>query len=82
MVADAPGEIETLASNLLIPKATPLKKKGAIMIDFIIAAALYLVLMFVVFSCLSFVTIGIMYALAGFAKRCMHGFRSPDLVLK
>jgi hypothetical protein len=78
----ASGEIETLASNLLNPRATPIEKEGAIMTDFIIAAALYLVLMFVVFFCLSFVTIGITYALAGFVKRCVHGFRPPDLVLK
>lgn len=52
------------------------------MIDFIIAAVMYLALMFVVFFSLSFVTIGITYAVTGFVRRCMHWFRSPGLVLK
>jgi len=52
------------------------------MIDFIIAAVLYLALMFVVFFSLSFVTIGIAFALAGFLKRCLNWFRSPSLALK
>ena len=52
------------------------------MIDFIIAAVLYLALMFILFFCLSFVTIGITYAAAAFVKRCMNRFRSPGLVLK
>lgn len=52
------------------------------MIDFIIAAALYLALMFVLFFCLSFVTIGITYATAAFVRRCVNRFRSPDLALK
>ncbi|WP_161807231.1 hypothetical protein [Desulfatitalea tepidiphila] len=52
------------------------------MIDFIIAAVLYLALMFVLFFCLSFVTIGITYAATSFVRRCLGRFRSPDLVLK
>ena len=52
------------------------------MIDFIIAAVLYLALMFILFFCLSFITIGITYAAAAFLKRCMHRFRSPSLALK
>jgi len=52
------------------------------MIDFIIAAVLYLALMFVLFFCLSFVTIGITYAATSFVRHCLSRFRSPDLVLK
>jgi hypothetical protein len=52
------------------------------MIDFIIAAILYLMLMFVVFFCISFFTIGITYAFASFVRRCLLWGRSPDLLLK
>ncbi len=52
------------------------------MMDFIIAAVLYLALMFILFFCLSFVTIGITYAVAAFVRRCMNRFRPPSLVLK
>lgn len=52
------------------------------MIDFIVAAALYLGLMFLVFFCLSFITIGITYAVADGVKRCVHWFRPPDVALK
>ncbi len=52
------------------------------MIDFIIAGALYLMLMFALFFSLSFVTIGVFYAAAVCIKRCMHWFRPPGLVLK
>lgn len=51
------------------------------MFDFIIAAILYLGVMFTVFFCVSFATIGISYALAAFVRRCLHGFQSPDLSL-
>jgi hypothetical protein len=51
------------------------------MIDFIVAAILYLGVMFTVFFCVSFVTIGIAYAAAAFFRRCLHGFRSPGLSL-
>ncbi len=51
------------------------------MIDFIIAAVLYLGLMFVVFFSLSFLTIGITYAFATFVRRFIGGGRSGDLVL-
>ncbi|MDA8139257.1 MAG: hypothetical protein M0036_11455 [Desulfobacteraceae bacterium] len=52
------------------------------MIDFIIAAILYLSLMFVIFFCLSFVTIGITYAFASFVRRFIVWGRSPGLALK
>lgn len=52
------------------------------MLDFIIAGAIYIILMFVLFFCLSFFTIGIAYAVAAFIRRCMQWFRSPDLALK
>ncbi|MBI5062427.1 MAG: hypothetical protein HZB87_02885 [Desulfatitalea sp.] len=51
------------------------------MIDFIIAAVLYIGVMFVVFFSLSFVTIGISYAAAAFIRRCFHVLRSPHLSL-
>jgi hypothetical protein len=49
------------------------------MLDFIIAGALYIILMFILFFCISFVTIGIAYAVALFMRRYLSGFRSPDL---
>lgn len=49
------------------------------MIDFTIAAILYIGVMFVVFFSVSFVTIGISYAVAAFIRRCFHGMRSPGL---
>ena len=52
------------------------------MIDFIIAGILYLGVMFVVFFCLSFITIGITYATAAFARRCFGRLQHPDLALK
>lgn len=52
------------------------------MIDFIVAALLYLALMFALFFCLSFFTIGITYAFAAFIRRFMNWNRSPDFVLK
>ncbi|MBT8338393.1 MAG: hypothetical protein HKP58_14530 [Desulfatitalea sp.] len=52
------------------------------MIDVIIAAALYIMLMFVVFFCLSFVTIGLTYAFATLVRCCFHRFRQPEFVLK
>lgn len=52
------------------------------MIDFIIAGMVYLLVMFVVFFCLAFVTIGINYAVAMFARRCLNWLRQPDLALK
>ncbi|MBI5896435.1 MAG: hypothetical protein HZB24_10700 [Desulfobacterales bacterium] len=51
------------------------------MIDFIIAAILYIGVMFVVFFSVSFVTIGISYAVAAFIRRCVHGLRAPRLSL-
>jgi hypothetical protein len=49
------------------------------MLDFIIAGALYITLLFILLFCISFVTIGIAYAIAIFMRRCPSGFRSPDL---
>ena len=51
------------------------------MIDFIVAAILYLGVMFVVFFLVSFVTIGISYAAAAFIRRCFQGHRAPGLSL-
>ncbi len=52
------------------------------MIDFIIAGIIYLLVMFVVFFCFSFVTIGITYAVTTFARKCLSWLRQPDLALK
>lgn len=52
------------------------------MIDFIIAGAIYLAMMFIVFFCLSFVTIGITYAMTAGFKRCLHWNRAQQLGLK
>lgn len=52
------------------------------MIDFIFAAILYLGIMFVVFFSLSFITIGLTYATASFARRCFNRFRQPDFAMK
>ncbi len=51
------------------------------MFDFIIAAILYIGVMFVVFFSVSFVTIGISYAVAAFIRRCVQGLRAPGLSL-
>lgn len=68
--------------KLFAVKKATLKRKVHIMIDFIVAAAIYLGLMFLVFFCLSFVTIGVTYAVAAFVRRCVYTFRSPGLALK
>ena len=52
------------------------------MIDFILAGILYIALMFSIFFCLSFVTIGITYAAAAFLRHFVQLFRQPDLVMK
>lgn len=52
------------------------------MIDFIIVGMLYISVMFVVCFVLSFVTIGITYTMAQFAKRFLYKFRAPHPVLK
>jgi hypothetical protein len=52
------------------------------MIDFILAGALYLGVMFIISFCLSFVTIGITYSVATCIRRCVNRFRQPDLVFK
>ena len=52
------------------------------MIDFIIAGAIYLTMMFIVLFSLSFVTIGITYAMATGFKRLLHWNRTTQLALK
>ena len=59
-----------------------LKEEGVLMIDFVIAGLVYLLVMFVVFFCVSFVTIGLTYAVAMFVRRCLNLIRQPDLALK
>jgi hypothetical protein len=54
-------------------------QRGYPMLDFIIAGALLIILMFILFFCISFVTVGIAYAVGIFIRRCLSGFRSPDL---
>ena len=52
------------------------------MIDFVIAGMVYLFVMFVVFFCVSFVTIGVTYGVAVFVRRCLNPAKQPDLALK
>ena len=52
------------------------------MIDFIFAGVAYLGVMFAVFFCLSFVTVGITYILANAAKRCANWMRPPNPAMK
>lgn len=52
------------------------------MIDFILAGLVYLGLMFVVFFCVSFVTVGITYLLANTARRCTNWMRPPNPAIK
>jgi hypothetical protein len=52
------------------------------MINFIVAGMLYLIMMFLVLFCFSFVTIGVTYAAAAFVRRCMHWRHQPHLALK
>jgi hypothetical protein len=49
------------------------------MLDFIITGALYMTLLFILLFCISFITIGIAYAVAIFMQRYLSGFRPPDL---
>jgi hypothetical protein len=58
------------------------KKEEYGMIDFVFAGLMYLALMFAVLFCFSFVTIGITYAAASFARRCLHWVRQPHLAMK
>jgi hypothetical protein len=48
------------------------------MIDFILAGTVYLGVMFVVFFCFSFITVGITCLLARAARRCAGWMRQPD----
>ncbi len=52
------------------------------MIDFILAGLVYLGVMFIVFFCFSFVTVGITYLLANTARRCTNWMRQPRHALK
>jgi hypothetical protein len=67
--------------GIALPIVKFLLGKGPTMIDFVIAAILYIGIMFVVFFSVSFVTIGISYAVAAFIRRCFQGLRTPDLSL-
>lgn len=71
-----------LAGKLLYELLDLNLREGLAMFDFIVAGALYIVLMFVLFFCISFITIGIVYTFALCVRRCMGWFRSPDLALK
>ncbi len=59
-----------------------IRKGRCIMIDFILAGLVYLGVMFVVFFCFSFVTVGITYLLANTARRCTNWMRQPRHALK
>lgn len=52
------------------------------MIDFIFAGIICVGVMFVVFFCLAFVTIGIFFAFAALAKRCVNRLGRPNLAMK
>ena len=52
------------------------------MMDFILAGLIYLGLMFVVFFCFSFVTIGLTYAVTAIVRRCISRFRQPHLAMR
>ncbi len=52
------------------------------MIDFILAALLYLAIMFVVFFCISFLTIGMAYATARFFRQFAQLARPTRVALK
>jgi len=52
------------------------------MIDFILAGLVYLGVMFIVFFCFSFVTVGITYLLANTARRCTNWMRLPNPAVK
>lgn len=50
------------------------------MIDFVLAALLFLGVMFVVTFCLSFATIAVTYTAVKMIKYCLQWFRHPDFV--
>lgn len=52
------------------------------MIDFIVAGAVFVVVMFLVCFVLSFVTIGITYTLAKVARSFINRMRTPHPALK
>jgi F0F1-type ATP synthase assembly protein I len=52
------------------------------MIDFVLAGLIYLVLMFAVLFCFSFITIGITYAAVSLVRRCVCLVRQPHLAIK
>ena len=51
------------------------------MIDFILAGLLYILLMFIAFTFLSFVTIGLVYTMLAGLKRFFGLFQQPGLAL-
>lgn len=52
------------------------------MIDFIFAGIIFVGVMFVVFFCLSFVTIGIAFIVATLARCCVNRLGRTNLALK
>ena len=52
------------------------------MFDFVVAGVIYLLVMFIVFFCFSFVTIGITYMVAVVFRRCLSWMRQPNLAIK
>lgn len=52
------------------------------MIDFILAGLVYLLVMFLTFSFLSFVTIGSVYSIAAGLKRFVRMCRHSELILE
>lgn len=52
------------------------------MIDFILAGLIYMLFMFLAFSLLSFVTIGLTFTAVAGLKKFFNIFRQPDLALK
>lgn len=52
------------------------------MIDFILASITYVCVMFVVFFCISFVTVGICYGAVQIYRRCARLLSQPHLVMK
>jgi hypothetical protein len=47
------------------------------MIDFILAGVFYLCLMFIVFFCVSFITVGLCYSAMVFFRQCVRWVNQP-----
>ena len=52
------------------------------MIDFVLAGVFYLGLMFIVFCCVSVMTVGLCYGTAVFFQRCVRWLSQPHPALK